>query len=131
MMRDVIDVCFTIAHRKSMIGQDASEVQKLYVDVSKPLSKAWPVIDDIPSLGPKTLVYSYGVDMVMSGALHLRALGWGPEKISGEFKDDRLRELAGMSGSVPISTMFVAALYLNPWGAWWPHPAVYRNKSDS
>ena len=72
---------------------------------------------NVPCFGVNSLIYSYHKDCTISGAGHLRCMGW-PLEYCG-FSDNEHRNLAGESFSCPIAATIMTALWLQPYAEWW------------
>lgn len=65
-------------------------------------------------------MYSFKHDSVLSGLAHMRGMGFPSDACpSDEFTERQLRNLAGDAYSVPIISLMLHGLYINPWAPWW------------
>jgi hypothetical protein len=116
--RDLLDVAWADSRNKNP-GLASSELCKiLWANPSQGLQRRpW-------SWKPQTLttsceLYSYEGDCVISGAGHMRAMGWPNNCVPiDEFSESDVRSLAGESYRVPIACIATNAFYLNPYAPW-------------
>ena len=88
-----------------------------YVNLSQGLERGSLNQRNVPCFGVNSLIYSYARDCTLSGAAHLRCMGWPKEYCS--FSDGEHRNLAGESFSCPIAATIMTALWLQPYAEWW------------
>ena len=120
---DTINVCFWKLKRDNPLLSDKELVKDSFVDVSQCVSRLRVRRNEIPTYTTSTLLYSYGKDTLLSGATHLRMLGWPAQNMpAARFEDGLLRDLGGDAFSVPICTLVHGACALNPKAVWWRRP---------
>ena len=74
----------------------------------------------VPTYTTSTVLYSYEKDTLLSGASHLRMLGWPVHMMpAAVFDDCLLRDLGGDAFSVPICALVHGACALNSKAVWW------------
>jgi hypothetical protein len=69
-------------------------------------------------LTTSSLFYNYAHDFVMDGLDCLKVQGH-PSFLCPGLSGSNMLTLAGEGFSIPAVTVFLNAIYLNPWGRWW------------
>jgi hypothetical protein len=117
---DNLDTCFAYEMSKAPGKKYAEVVKHLYCNISQAVGRL-PVSHTMPTPGTRTMVYSFEYDTVVSGKATMQLLGWPDNLVTRDFFSDcDYRQLGGMGFSVPISGMFMAVLYSNPFAPWRP-----------
>ena len=117
--RDVVDVCFAALRAKNPTASRSQLVKGQWANIGQSIERL-PLSSKPQTLTTRTVLYSYEKNVVLSGAAHLRLLGWGqgmaPLEVVSEVE---ARSLAADSFSVPISAQMSFAYYINPYAPWW------------
>jgi len=116
---DVIDVC-SAAYRKRFPPTEPIESGDTWVNIARGVEYLPYFRGPLPVCVPAAVWYHYGKDTVLSGAIHLKAMGWpdGSAPI-GEFSDSDCKRTASGSLACPLAALLSAAFYMNPAGPWW------------
>jgi len=117
--KDVLDVGFALRLQASPIDTTTAQLVKDYwADVSSSVSRL-PFSHGIQSYRQNSCHYSYEKDVVISGAFHMRTLGWPEQVLPRSVSDTMYRRMSGEAFSVPICFMLHWIMWCNPWGPWW------------
>ncbi len=119
-LHDILDTCFAIAQKANPNQPQASIVRNLWCDLSQAVQRR-PWSKGLRTAVQNSVNYSFQHDCVLSGAAHMRLLGWSKRRVATTHLSDReFRGLAGESLSLVWATVLHGLLYSNPYGSWWP-----------
>ena len=116
---DVIDVCFAVMAKRYPDKSFEDLAANLFCNISQGVDRL-PVSFGMQTCACSSAWYWYGRDAVLSGASHLKLLGWPQDCIPDEIFDDKAcRQLGGAGFSVPIAAMLTYFYWCNPHAPWW------------
>ena len=115
-VKDVINTSFAIARKREQAKNVKELVSNIFVNTSQSISRL-PMSTAMPTPTTSAVVYSFGLDRAVSSRAYMRMLGW-PSNILPEMSTSEYRLLSGNAFSVPIASMLLAILYLNPQAPW-------------
>ena len=118
--QELLDLCYYKARKDYPEIPEGELCDRLWANPGMSNSRLPFSLDFAPCFASSCVPYSFGMDMALSGANQLRVLGWSPRDIHFEFFSDvDLKSLSADAYSVPISSLLVAGLWLNPHAPWW------------
>jgi len=118
-LRDLLDTCYAIAQKSKPGHTKADVARSLYCDVSQSIARR-PWANTLRTATQNSCFYAFEFDRVISGAEHLRLLGWSSRRLTaGSLTDRDFRSVSGESFSLVWATVLHALLYCNPYGSWW------------
>ena len=122
-VHDVLDCVWGVALKQAKPAVTVSTLRKgLWVDLSQDILRQ-PLTERkrarMPAMCTGSVFYNYEVHRIMSGKVHLLALGHPNTRMSQEFKECHLRRLAGEGFSIPCAAVVSFVMFSNPYGSWW------------
>ena len=106
------------------LGKDespATSAEDLWINFSQSVDRTAVSKPLIPCFTSSSTIYSYQFDCVLTGASHMRMMGWPLAKLAG-WDNNALRGLAGDGFGVPVAALVQGVLYRNPYASWWVSP---------
>lgn len=115
---DVIDTVYAVHRNRNPKVPVNALIRDLFCDWSQMVGRV-PGSVGTRTATTNTSLYSYHKDCCLTGLSNLKLLGWSTDHIgASEFSSNELKKLAGESYSLPLCTLIVGILHLNPYGSW-------------